>query len=83
MEFYTEEEAKFLINYYSKLLIGTSIEPPKEIFINRLELELYDGGNYRVICRVDEYRGATIISDVATVSRLNGIELPQDVLANR
>jgi len=83
MEFYNQEEAEFLIQFYNELLIGTSIELQSNIPITGLEWELYEGGNYRVICRVNEHQGVTIIDDVAHVAQLHGLVSPQDVLANR
>ncbi|RTY76709.1 hypothetical protein [Flavobacterium sp. LS1R10] len=83
MKFYTQEDAEFLIQFFTNILVGTSIEPPNEILITGLEWELYEGNNYRVICRVNHYQGVTIIDDVAHVAELQGIVSPEEVLANK
>lgn len=80
MEFYNLENAQTLLEYYSPILIGLPIEPPKNYPITGLEIQEYEGNRYRVICRVAEYAGATIINDIASVAEKHNIILPNEVL---
>ena len=82
MEFYNLENAQTLLEYYIPILIGLSIEPPKNYPITGLEIQEYEGNQYRVICRVAEYAGATIIDDVASVAERHNMILPNEVLEN-
>lgn len=80
MEFYNFENAQTLLEFYSPKLIGLSIDPPNNYPITGLEIQEYEGNQYRVICRVAEYAGVTIINDVASVADRHNIILPNDVL---
>lgn len=83
MKLYTLQETQYLIKFYTEILVGTSIEPPQNIFITSLESIPSECGNYRLICRVKEHQGFTFIDDIEHVCQLQGIVLPQEVLDNR
>jgi hypothetical protein len=83
MELYNNQNAQILLKYYSPILIGVSIEPPNNYPITSMEVQAYERNQYRVVCRVAEYAGVTIIDDVATVADTHNIILPDEVLANK
>ncbi len=80
MEFYNLENAQALLNYYSQILIGLSIDPPNNYPITSLDIQEYEGNQYRVICRIAEYAGATIIHDVSNVAARHNMIVPNDIL---
>ncbi|MCQ0113130.1 hypothetical protein [Zhouia amylolytica] len=82
MEFYNLENAQTIVEYYSPILIGLSIEPPNNYPITSIEIQEYEGNQFRVICRVAEHAGATIIDDVASIAERHNIILPSEVLEN-
>jgi|TARA_R110002051_G_scaffold306845_2_gene377636 hypothetical protein len=82
MELYNNQNAQILLEYYSPILIGLSIEPPNNYPITSMEIQEYEGNQFRVVCRVAEYAGATIIDDVATIADRHNIISPDEVLAN-
>lgn len=82
MELYNIENAQTLLEYYNPILIGLSIEPPNNYPITSLEIQEYEGNQFRVICRVAEYAGATIIDDVASVVERHNMISPNEVLEN-
>ncbi|TJY34823.1 hypothetical protein [Pontimicrobium aquaticum] len=68
------------MNIYAPLLIGQSIEPPNNYPITNLEIQEYEENNYRLVCRVAEYAGVTIVADVVEVAERHGLILPIDAL---
>ncbi len=83
MDLYTNQNAQTLLEHYSPILIGLSIEPPNNYPITSLEIHEYVGNKYRLICRVAEYGGTTIIDDVGTVADRHNLILPNEILENK
>ena len=83
MEFYSLVEAQFLLNLYAPMLVGRSIEPPNNYLITNLEIQEYENDNYRLICRVAQHAGVTIIADVAEVTARHNMITPLEALQNR
>lgn len=82
MEFYTLKDAKKILNLFAPLLIGLSIEPPKDYIITSLEIQEYNDDTFRVVCRVADYAGVTMVADVSEVAKLHNHISPQEALDN-
>ena len=79
MEFYNLADATYLLEYYDKKLVGKRLSHKTDCTINRLEIDDWDNGKYRLMAKASGNSSA----DVCDVVKLLNMVHPITVLKER